>query len=136
MVGIVHAASRLSGLPELSEVRKVWFSDWYDGPLTGVALYEGHEYWFAMVTNDDGEHWDFEPRVYVLHRLTGEQLAQAWEMHRSFTEAGIPGCLHSPPCVVASAAGDEMLEALRDRWPPEHEDGYMNAPVIGWFRDA
>lgn len=91
MVDIVHAASRLSGLTELSEVRKVWFSDWYDGPLTGVALYEGREYWFVMVTNDYGEHWDFEPRVYVLHRLAEVQLAQAWEMHRRLAEAGIPG---------------------------------------------
>jgi hypothetical protein len=136
MVDIVHAVSRLSGLSELTEVRKVWFSDWYDGPLTGVALHEGREYWFVMVTNDDGEQWDFEPRVYVLHLLTGEQLAQAWEMHRSFAEAGIPGCLHSPPCTVADAAGGEMLEALRDRWPPEHEDDYMNTPAVGWFRDA
>jgi hypothetical protein len=138
-VDIVHAASRLTGLPELAEVRKVWFSDWYDGPVTGVALYEGREYWFVMVTNDDGGggHWDFEPRVYVLHRLTGEQLAQAWDMHRSFAKAGFPGCLHSPPCTVADAAIDgEMREALRDRWPPESEDDYKNGPVAGWFRDA
>jgi hypothetical protein len=136
MVGTMHAASRLSGLPELSGVRKVWFSDWYDGPITGVALHDGHEYWFVMVTNDGGERWDFKPRIYVLHRLTGEQLAQAWEMHRSFAEAGLPGCLHSPPCTVAGDAGGETLEALRDRWPEEQEDGYMNAPMVGWFRDV
>jgi hypothetical protein len=136
MVDIVHAASRLSGLPELCEVRKVWFSDWYDGPLTGVALYGGREYWFVMVVDDDGEGWDFEPRVYVLHRLTPEQLAQAWTMHRSFAAAGIPGCLHSPACAVAGAADGEMVEALRERWPPEREDDYKNAPAVGWFRDA
>jgi hypothetical protein len=137
MVDTVHAASSLSGLPEVTEVRKIWFSDWYDGPLTGVAMYEGREYWFVMVTNDDhGGHWDLEPRVYVLHRLTDEQLAQAWDMHRSFAEAGFPGCLHSPPCISAAPAGGEMLEALRDRWPPEHEDGYLNAPAVGWFRDS
>jgi len=130
----MHAASRLSGLPELTEVRKVWFSAWYDGPITGVARYDGREYWFVMVTNnDDGEPWDFDPRVYVLHDLSGEQLAQAWDMHRSFAAAGLPGCLHSPPCTIA---GGEMLAALRERWPPEHENGYMNAPAVGWFRDA
>ena len=54
--------SSLSGLPELTGVRKVWFSDWYDGPLTGIALYECREYWFVMAINDDaGGHWDFEP---------------------------------------------------------------------------
>ncbi|XVU28648.1 hypothetical protein ACQPZJ_16825 [Actinoplanes sp. CA-054009] len=136
MVDFVHPASLLPGLPELTAVRKVWFSDWYDGPLTGMALHEGREYWFVMVTNDGGEHWDFQPRVYVLHRLTDEQLAQAWEMHRDFAQAGFPGCMHSPPCPVVGAAGRETSKALHDRWPPEHEDGYMNKPAVGWFRDA
>jgi hypothetical protein len=136
MVDVVHAASRLSGLSELTEVRKVWFSDWYDGPITGVALYDGREYWFVMVTNDNASgSWDFDPRVYVLHRLSGEQLAQAWLMHRSFAAAGLPGCLHSPPCTTTGATA-ETLGALHARWPPEHEDGYMNAPAVGWFRDA
>ncbi|MGV9214317.1 hypothetical protein ACTFTM_20870 [Micromonospora sp. RB23] len=132
----MHAASRLTGLPELTQVRKEWFSDWYDGPITGVAHHGGREYWFVMVTNDDeGGSWDYDPRVYVLHRLSDQQLAQAWDMHRSFAAAGSPGCLHSPPCTVAGAAA-ETLTALRDRWPPEHEDDYVNAPAIGWFRDA
>lgn len=136
MVCVVHAASCLSGLPELTGVRKLWFSDWYDGPITGVALQDGREYWFVMVTNDDDRgSWDFDPRVYVLHRLSGEQLERAWDMHRSFAAAGLPGCLHSPPCTVAGG-GTEKLVALRDRWPPWHEDGYMNAPAVGWFRDA
>ena len=137
IVDVVHAASRLSGLPELTAVRKIWFSDWYDGPITGVASYSGHEYWFVMVIRDenDGGTWDFRPRVYILHRLSGEQLAQAWDMHRSFAAAGLPGCLHSPPCAVAGATA-ETLVALHNRWPPEHEDGYLNAPAIGWFRDA
>jgi hypothetical protein len=133
----VHDASSLSGQPELTGVQKLWFSDWYDGPLTGLARHEGREYWFAMVTNDDGGgHWDFDPRVYVLHRLAAEQLAQAWEMHRSFAQAGLPGCLGSPPCTIGDAASAEELAVLRDRWPPELEDGYLTAPAVGWFRDA
>jgi hypothetical protein len=96
----MHATSRLSGLTELTGVRKVWFS------------------------------------VYILHRLTPEQLSQEWEAHRSFAAAGIPGCLHTPPCPAAATADAGTVDALRDRWPPEHEDGYQNAPAIGWFRDA
>ncbi|MEU7876375.1 hypothetical protein [Dactylosporangium sp. NPDC049140] len=84
----MHAVSALPGLPELAEVRKVWFSDWYDGPITGVAVHDGREYWFVVVTNDAaGGTWDFEPRVYVLHRLSREQLMQAWAMHRAFASA-------------------------------------------------
>ena len=133
----MHAASRLSGLPELAGARQVWFSDWYDGPVTGVATHGGLEYWFVMVTDDDdGWSWDFDPRVYVLHRISSEQLAQAWDAHRNFAAAGLPGCLHSPPCATAGAIDRDTLAALRDRWPPEIEDGYLNAPAIGWFRDS
>ncbi|GLK99366.1 hypothetical protein [Dactylosporangium matsuzakiense] len=132
----MHAVSALSGLPELAEVRKVWFSDWYDGPITGVAVHDGREYWFVMVTNDAaGGTWDFEPRVYILHRLSRDQLMQAWAMHRAFASAGLPGCLHSPSCDAAGGSAED-LDALRERWPPEVEAGFMNAPAIGWYRDG
>ncbi|AEV84471.1 ADP-ribosylglycohydrolase [Actinoplanes sp. SE50] len=134
-IGRVHTPSRMSGLPELTGVRKVWFSGWYDGPVTGIAEHDGHEYWFVMVVNDGGGAWDFEPRVYLLHRLPEEQLAEAWQAHRSFTAAGLPGCLHSPPCPVNPAEAPTR-EALWERWPPEQEDHYADAPAIGWFRDA
>jgi hypothetical protein len=89
-----------------------------------------------MVTNDDaGGTRDLEPRSYVLHPLSSEQLAQAWSMHRGFAGAGLPVCRHSAPCGVTGATAEE-LEALRDRWPSELEDGFMNAPAVGWFRDA
>jgi hypothetical protein len=133
----MYAASRLSGLPELTEVQKIWFSDWYDGPITGMAAHGGREYWFVMVTNDDdGGYWDFSPRVYVLHRVSSDELAQAWDAHRSFAAAGLPGCLHMPACPIAGAIDRDALNTLRDRWPPELEDGYSNAPAIGWFQDS
>jgi hypothetical protein len=132
----VQVASRLSGLPELDGVRKLWFSDWYDGPVTGIARYGEGEYWFAMVTDDDPVgSWDFDSRVYVLHRLPVEQLADAWRMHRSFAAAGFPGCLHSPPCATTGDATAATVDALRKRWPPEHESGYSDSPPIGWFRE-
>jgi hypothetical protein len=121
----------LADLPELRGVRMVWFSDWYDGPITGLAAYEGREHWFVMVTDDDGEHWDFDPRIYLLHQLTPEQVSQEWRAHRSFAAAGMPGCLHAPPCAVAT--DPEPLDALWERWPPEREEVYQDQPAIGWF---
>ncbi len=121
------------GLPELNGVRVIWFSDWYDGPVTGLAEYDGHEYWFVMVVNEGGETWDFEPRVYILHRLTPDQLAQEWDAHRDFAAARIPGCMHSPPCPSDSPDDREALATLWERWPSEREDEYQEADAIGWF---
>ncbi|GIF45636.1 hypothetical protein DFJ67_0730 [Asanoa ferruginea] len=134
---MTHPTSRLAGLTELTGVEKLWFSGWYDGPITGLAAYRDHEYWFVMVANDSkGGHWDFDPRVYVLHHLTPELLAQEWEAHRAFAAADFPGCLHTPRRPFVAAADREMTAALRDRWPAEREDAYRNAPAVGWFRDT
>ncbi|MBA3277929.1 MAG: hypothetical protein H0U22_04275 [Geodermatophilaceae bacterium] len=130
----MHAPPRLTGLAELTRVRILWFSDWYDGPVTGLAVHDASEYWYVMVTEDYGEHWDFDPRIYVLHRLTPEELAVAWDAHRSFAALNMPGCMHTPPCPVASAIDAGELDALRERWPPDCEDAYLNAPAIGWFK--
>ena len=111
----------------------VWFSGWYDGPTTGLAVHDSSEYWFVMVTIDGGEQWDFTPRVYILHQLTSEQLSEVWNTHRSFAAAGIPGCLHSPPCTADSATNGQKQAALYDQWPPDDEDAYTDAPAIGWF---
>jgi hypothetical protein len=122
----------IANLPELFNVRMLWFSDWYDGPITGIATWEGDEYWFVMVPDDSpGGTWDFDPRVYVLHRLTLAQLSDAWAAHRAFAAAGVPGCLHDPPCPT----GGGSPEALYERWPPDHEEVFAAAPAIGWFSD-
>jgi hypothetical protein len=110
-----------------------WFSGWYDGPTTGLAVHDGTEYWFVMVTDDGGPRWDFDPRVYILHRLTPEQLSDEWAAHRSFAAAGFPGCIHSR-CTTESSTDEHDLAALHDRWPRDDEDAYMDEPAIGWFR--
>jgi hypothetical protein len=48
----MHPSSRLAGLTELSGVRMLWFSGWYDGPVTGLAQHNDRECWFVMVTDD------------------------------------------------------------------------------------
>ena len=111
----------------------LWFSGWYDGPLTGLATHDGREYWFVMVLDDGGEHWDPDPRVYVLHRLAAEELALEWEKHRSFAACGLPGCLHLPRCPADGSRTQQDLDELYARWPPGSEDHYEEAPAVGWF---
>ena len=127
----MHGTERIVGLAELTGARKIWFSDWYDGPRTGLAEHDGNEYWFVAVVDND-----FNPVGFVLHRLAPAQVAWEWQAHREFAAAGLPGCLHTPPCPVADPDGREGLADLYARWPPGEEDDYENAPVVGWFRDA
>lgn len=47
---------------ELKGVQVVWFRDWYDGPLDGVAHFEGRDYWF----NATDDWVNDRPRRFVL----------------------------------------------------------------------
>ncbi len=117
-------------------MRKLWFSGWYDGPTTGLALFDSSEYWFVMVTADEpGRTWDYDPRVYLLHRLTGSQLARAWAEHRTAALAGLPGCLHKPACPTDVRAPAESPAGMWERWA-EQEDQFASAPAVGWFRNT
>jgi hypothetical protein len=110
----VHEPSVVETLPQLSGVRIVWSGDYYDGPLDGLAEYEGREYWFIAVSGD-------LPRTYVLHRISAQQVAGEWAGHREYVTV-----VHSP--------------AAREVWHREHPEAerpdYSRAPAIGWFRAA
>jgi hypothetical protein len=132
----VHTLRVLSGLAELHGVRMLWFGDYYDGPVSGMAAYDGHECWFAAVWDERAGNWTDRPRLYVLHQLTDEQRAAEWDRHRSFAaRVGGPGvgCLHEPPCPSRPLTSEEERRRWYKEWPPEQQPDHLDAPVIGWF---
>jgi hypothetical protein len=46
---------------ELQEVEIEFFHDWYDGPLSGVAVFAGQAYWFEAESD-----WDPDAKVRPL----------------------------------------------------------------------
>jgi hypothetical protein len=113
----VHLDSAvLNGLPEVVGVQVVGVLDFYDGPLDGLALYEGHEYWFAAVPEWITGAQASEPRVLVLHEVTAEQAARVWGEHRQLT---------------AFAQGEGDREAWARAW--DSRTTYDDAPAVGWF---
>jgi hypothetical protein len=92
----------------------VWFEEWYDGPTTGVAEYEGQRYWFTPMAED--WHRD-EPRRWVLRRLTSSEEAS-----------------------LDQRIADCELLSPDEYWSRYHsaergDDGYEahDGEVIGWF---
>lgn len=59
---------------ELEDVRLLWHTDYWDGPLAGLAHYNGRAYWFEVEAFD----WDEPPaeRRYLLYSLTDGELAE------------------------------------------------------------
>jgi hypothetical protein len=134
----MHRLSDLRDLDELEDVRLLWFCDYYDGPVAGLALFAGREYWFSAVWDEQGDDWTERPRRYTLHEWTEDQARLEWDEHRRFAaEVGGPGvgCLHDPPCPTRPLASESQRQAWYERHPWEGAS-YADSPVVGWFVPA
>jgi len=73
-----HASLDLSTLSRIDErtVKLEWSKDWWDGPLNGVAVFDGEKRWFEYHSDDDGAIEFY----YVLYPLSPADLcrAEAW----------------------------------------------------------
>lgn len=78
------------------QVKFLWHSNYWDGPLSGMCLYQGQKYWFEIID----EFWspkpdeveenfsdDYDPtrtRTFKLIELSPEQLKDETVWHRYF----------------------------------------------------
>lgn len=112
-------AGVLRGLTRLAGVQIVEVLDLYDGPLDGLARYQGREYWFSAVPE-----WIIrnagpsQPRVYVLHEITAEQASQVHAESLRSTEF---------------ADGQGSRDAWKQAW--DSRSTFDEASPIGWFRE-
>jgi hypothetical protein len=66
----------VDGVRRVDGVEILWWEDWYDGPLSGVAVHAGQQLWFqAEGDGDDSIGPDIASRRLVLYPLTAEELA-------------------------------------------------------------
>lgn len=130
----MHDSSVLDGLAELTGVQVLWFGDYYDGPLDGLALYDGREYWFIAVADEHGNPEDQRWRRYVLHAISDEQVQAEWVEHREFVAVvGGPGCMHKPACARGPGNADAAADWYRAH-PWDMRPDHASAPAFGWFR--
>ncbi len=69
----------------LRNLQALWCDSWWDGPLTGIAGYEGREHWFRAIFDDSGDDWT-SPRRFELVALTDEEIAAERQIHLVFEE--------------------------------------------------
>lgn len=71
------------------DLEMLWHSGYYDGPLSGMALYNGKYVWFECdqwgecIDNDDPCP-DYGMRTYTLHELSEGDLKDQFEAHERF----------------------------------------------------
>jgi hypothetical protein len=71
----------VDAVPDVQGVEIEFVVDWYDGPLSGVAIYSNQAYWFEAQP-------DWEPNAKVrplfLYPLTADELATERALHQLF----------------------------------------------------
>ena len=113
-----HDLENLRQLDELS-IRFLWYCNWYDGPLSGMAEYEGRRTWYDFHSDtDDGRHYR-----YVLYPLTHEQIetAELWHATLGHWDAV------ASQWVRPSSASHDASWAGPD---------FSKTQPIGWFADG
>ena len=118
-----------------SEVRLLWYSDFWDGPRSGMLVYRGEQCWFQVIA----ENRDDEPawyRRFAVLRLTPEQHAEECRWHELFrTKVGVHTDYEEPPqrppvgYLWPREQWHEFYEPYRRRTPPD----FSANEVLGWF---
>lgn len=116
----------------LQGVTPVWITDYWDGPLQGLATYEERLHWFEVESFDP----DDPPtvRTYALYPLSDDEVAAEEALHRLFRKhvgthtdwhlRGTPDAVVHPESKWASFY--DSAEAKRDRV-------YTTRPAVGRF---
>ena len=86
----------MNTLPRLDKAPQyLWHCGYYDGPLSGVCMYNNKEHWFECTyethwidEDEDGEDEYYQGRVFGLIELTDEEIRQEWEKHKLFVKYG------------------------------------------------
>jgi hypothetical protein len=71
--------------PRLEAVRLLWHFGFWDGPINGVATYNGRHYWFEAEPFDQ-EDEPSHSRRYFLYDLTDEAVAEERCWHERFPD--------------------------------------------------
>jgi hypothetical protein len=125
-VGAIKSGPKI----DRKDVRILWHCGYWDGPLSGIALYQGQKYWFRVIDRDA------EPRAAALQSLTREQLQFEENRHTLFQQ-------HVGTHTDYDSSGKRNVGALRPKseWQKYYttvpataqQPTYEGNPIIGWF---
>ena len=76
---------------EQPDLTMIWHSNYYDGPLSGMAKFNDEYVWFDLLEEDHSGN-----RLFGLYRLSEDDLEAEQEHHKEFQEAVGYHCDHDP----------------------------------------
>lgn len=69
------------------DYQKIWISDYWDGPISGMLLFEERYCWFERIQEkEEEEDWTDWYRRFAVLNLSPEQLQKELDVHRDFQQ--------------------------------------------------
>ena len=99
----------------------MWVTDWWDGPVEGMASYQGRDCWFRAIFDAEADEWT-SPRRCRLFELTPDERDRLWSWHRlreqhaggsTASTPARPALPSSPAAEAFHAAGDHPARTGR-----------------------
>ncbi|BCU75373.1 hypothetical protein [Luteolibacter sp. LG18] len=113
------------------EVKWYFISDYYDGPIAGLAVFRGRILWFSCFEEDIAQH-----TLYVLQELSDEELEYEIEQKERFERmvgTHLSFDLSGEPLPRVTASEECQARYFREC---EHERfflGPLPRPIVAWF---
>jgi hypothetical protein len=125
--------SKVTQIPR-ENVRLLWHSGFWDGPLSGMLEYDGEHCWFEMFSEneDDEQTWY---RRFVILRLSPDQLADENRWHDLFRKhvGGHTDYDSEQKRSHDTIKSKEQWSQFYDEYKARPEPDYSSNLVIGWF---
>ena len=117
---------------DLRPVTIVWVTDWWDGPVEGMATYQGRDCWFRAIFDTGADEWT-SPRRCRLYELTPDERERLRARHRLWEQhVGGNCCYHPDAPDPALKPGWEAFYQHADREPAQTgaQVGEFTAPLM------
>jgi len=113
-------------------LRMLWIHDYWDGPLTGMLVYDGKLRWFECC-DVNPETSDVGARRFVVRDVAEEQIAEEERWHALFVEhVGDHWTVQGddrPGTVKPAEEHAKFYGPYSKRAPSD----YTTRPILGWF---
>ncbi len=113
---------------EQPDLKMLWHHGYYDGPLSGVAEYNGVKVWFELDEEDD-----YQQRTYAVYMLSPDETIQLVQLHKDFQDMVGYNCdygdLYAP--YTKNPRFNEFYTKYKDR-----DVDYTKNTKIGVFADC
>jgi hypothetical protein len=126
-------------LPQVSksEIRLLWHSGYWDGPLSGLLLSQGEKYWFQLADERSSYDENILPRRFLIIELLADQLhaLESWHeffqekvgTHTNYDEAG--------KRTIGALKPKELWNEFYEAYAKREQEDFSHNEVIGWFAE-